>query len=595
MPFLRSFVFVKFLCLLFAGFWLLNIHFSAEVPADTGDGILHFFYSQASWQNPQLFLHHWGKPLFILLSSPFSQFGFTGLVLFNLLVFLLTCFIGFKILEQWKVPELLQALLPLLLLIPNDSTITIIGGLTEPLFNLFIVVALYVLLKQKFIYFALIVSCLPFLRSEGQLGIVIALFILAAIKEFKAIPFLITGFLIYSVAGIFVYSDFLWYFTKSPYHMSDDIYGQGNWYHYFIYYKNYIGLSGLILFLISLISVCVLISRKNWDALKWKELLFSYGIFFGILFAHVYFWANGKNGSIGLTRVATQGLPAFIILNLYFTSVLLHKKNRVLAGFSVAGIIALANIIWSNQSFPIKANPLERSIFQAAEYIRNNKDSNQQVFYEYPLFAFAYGDNPEFNFTNDRNLINKGPESAKPGDFVIRDSHFGPNKKGLSLVEINKNPELVLIAEFISSEQINDEKGETEGVKIYQKIPKDEQIKVKNSKRKIELNKVITIRKNEEFTNIDPVLSKDFQNNTQITLKLISLEGTVKLSYDHNNLEVYTIVDVLPKKEINMTFDFKKGGKTKLYFWNPNKSEAKILLKEIILEERILHPVYHPR
>ena len=78
-------------------FWLILTHFQNEIPPDTGDGIMHFFMSQASWENPTLFLEHWGKPFFILLSSPFAQFGFTGLIVFQVLVHFFICIFGYKI------------------------------------------------------------------------------------------------------------------------------------------------------------------------------------------------------------------------------------------------------------------------------------------------------------------------------------------------------------------------------------------------------------------------------------------------------------------------------------------------------------------
>jgi hypothetical protein len=71
--------------LLFCSVWLIFMMLKSEVPNDVGDGIMHYFISNASWENPELFLHHWGKPLFILFSSSFAQFGFYGMVIFNII------------------------------------------------------------------------------------------------------------------------------------------------------------------------------------------------------------------------------------------------------------------------------------------------------------------------------------------------------------------------------------------------------------------------------------------------------------------------------------------------------------------------------
>jgi hypothetical protein len=74
--------FLKVLTLFFCCCWFIYNFSKSDIPADAGDGIMHYYISNASWQNPSLFLDHWGKPLFILLSSPFSQFGFAGIVFF---------------------------------------------------------------------------------------------------------------------------------------------------------------------------------------------------------------------------------------------------------------------------------------------------------------------------------------------------------------------------------------------------------------------------------------------------------------------------------------------------------------------------------
>ena len=60
----------------------------------------------------------------------------------------------------------------------------------------------------------------------------------------------------------------------------------------------------------------------------------------------------------------------------------------------------------------------------------------------------------------------------KKGDYLIRDSHFGPQEMGLPLSLMNKFPELVKIKEFKSSFQEDDKYNEVEGVIIYQYLPK---------------------------------------------------------------------------------------------------------------------------
>lgn len=228
---------LKGITLTFSFVWLIVIHFLNEIPFDVGDGIMHFNISQASWSDSQLFIHHWGKPLFILLSSTFAQLGFSGIVFFNILIFIITVFFAWKISSNLEIPPLFQAAYPLVLISIFDYSSCILSGLTEPLFSLFIMIAFWLILSKKWFWFAFIISFMPFIRSEGQLPILIAFLLLSILGKWKSIPFLLTGFIIYGILGIFLIGDFWWYFTNSPYEWSNDIYGSGNWYDYLKSYK----------------------------------------------------------------------------------------------------------------------------------------------------------------------------------------------------------------------------------------------------------------------------------------------------------------------------------------------------------------------
>ena len=52
------------------------IAFLLDGTGDAGDSLLHYHYARYAFEHPYLFFHHWGKPMFILIAAPFSQFGF---------------------------------------------------------------------------------------------------------------------------------------------------------------------------------------------------------------------------------------------------------------------------------------------------------------------------------------------------------------------------------------------------------------------------------------------------------------------------------------------------------------------------------------
>ena len=62
---------------------------------DAGDSIYHYLFAKYAPIHPELFFYHWAKPVYVLLASPFAQFGFTGIKIFNALVSLTTIFLTY--------------------------------------------------------------------------------------------------------------------------------------------------------------------------------------------------------------------------------------------------------------------------------------------------------------------------------------------------------------------------------------------------------------------------------------------------------------------------------------------------------------------
>jgi hypothetical protein len=59
----------------------------------------------------------------------------------------------------------------------------------------------------------------------------------------------------------------------------------------------------------------------------------------------------------------------------------------------------------------------------------------------------------------------------QPGDFIIRDSHFGPQEARMDLKEFDESKDLIKVRSFISNVQVQDRYNEIEGVTIYQYLP----------------------------------------------------------------------------------------------------------------------------
>lgn len=165
--------------------------------AGTGDTITHFLFAKYAFKYPIFYFDHWGKPVFTFLASPFAQFGFTGMKIFNAIITLLTLYFTYQCAVLLKIK---QPVLPVIFCIfmPSYYILTF-SGLTEPLFALFLSIGLYFLLKQKYLTSVIWVSFMPFVRSEGLIIILAFACFLILKRKWKLLPFFITGGILYMV------------------------------------------------------------------------------------------------------------------------------------------------------------------------------------------------------------------------------------------------------------------------------------------------------------------------------------------------------------------------------------------------------------
>jgi hypothetical protein len=453
------------------------------------------------------------------------------------------------------------------------------------------------LLEKKFLWFALIVSFMPFMRSEGQLPLLLALIFLIYNRSYKTIPVLFLGFGIYAIVGYFVYDNFWWFYTESPYDMNNGMYGKGTWSHYLLSYKSYLGNPGLYIIMLGIpIAVFILIKRR-WKDLQPEWAFYAYGIFIGVIASHSYFWATGQNGSIGLTRIATQGMPIFLLLHLYYISRITIFNSTIAKGIYIvfSGIMIFTLI--NTKQYPQKVTGLDKQILNTADYLKqiDYKNSRNKIYYHFPLLGFVLNVNP---YIGSENLVyhsfydleNDLKNVLKPGDIIIRDSHFGPVEGNLPIEKLKMHPELVLINEFISSEQVEDPYNETEGLMILQYIPLNQQIKLKGQIVKKSIEKRISISTDQEFTGIPEYLPK-IPRGSKLTISITSLNEGYSLGYDYNNAEELGGTDLQRMERVIKTYLFPENGETKLYIWNPRKVTGELIIHDYEIERIQYHPL----
>ena len=416
---------------------------------DGGDSIHHYLFAKFAPLHPKLFFNHWAKPVYVLLACPFAQLGFVGVKIFNSIISLFTVFFTFKIAQKLKINNAIVGAI-ILIFSPLYFVLTF-SGLTEPLFALFVSVGLYAILVNKYIISCLLISFLPFIRSEGLIIIsVFGLYFLLK-KEWKLIPLLLFGHVVYSFAGYFVFNDLFWVFNKIPYAHLSSTYGSGELSHFIVQLIYVIGVPIYILFWIGFI-IIIWKSIKNRIGIEIKTIIFlGFSSFF---IAHSLFWYLGIFNSMGLNRVILGISPLISIISLIGFNFITDEvfQNKRIPKLIFQGVLIVYILI-----FPFTSNPAainwkrdlnlskdQQSALQIADFINQKKDSNQCFFYAHPYLSEVlkidhFDDKKRLELT--LNFINH----TKSGDIVIWENWFAVVEHGVTKESLDNNKELICL------------------------------------------------------------------------------------------------------------------------------------------------------
>ena len=283
-----------------------------------GDSINHFLIAHYAWKHPFLFFDHWGKPVFTMLSSPFAMLGMHWLKFFNVLAYTIAIAFTFSIVKTHSNINPLWVL-PIYFCAP-EGIYVMLSGLTEPLFALLFVIALWFAYKNKFVPSILIASFLPLSRSEGLIILIVFCVFLLLNKKYLLLPLALFGQLVIAVLGYSVYGDILWVFNKIPYASLQSNYQSGTFLHYFDSMPGVFGIVSTVLLYIGCIAylyntIMGIIIEKS--LIKFVDFRFIvYGSFLAFILSHAVFHYLGIFHDMGLTRVFIAVFPAMVIITI---------------------------------------------------------------------------------------------------------------------------------------------------------------------------------------------------------------------------------------------------------------------------------------
>ena len=572
------------------------------------DNIQHFQIARYAFKYPELFLDLWGKPVYTGIIAPFAPLGYSVVKGINLLLAVCTLFLAGKLSRDLVQGTSLYTIL--LIAFSPVYFFLMITCLTEVLFSLVLVSAVYLFYKNKLAFSAIILSFIPFVRSEGL--VLFPVFALAYFlrKAYGQILLLAVGTIFFSLIGFFAFGDLLWILHRFPYSMGDSVYGHGSLLH-FVMNSNFIfGVPFLILLVLGLIYWLFQIFRKF--SFKDENLILFIvitGSWLGYFVAHSYVWWKGTGGSLGLTRVIGAVIPLAALtaakgIQLISESI---KNRRISTGIISFLVAAQVFLLFSQNDLPTKTNQVDQLIAESCTYLKQESISGK-VFYFNPELVFHLEIDPYDQAKCNWGIADKQQpsNSMNYGDILIWDAHFGPNEGGVLLDNLMNDPQLQLIKSVIPAERFQVLGGYDYEIHIFRKV---EQKVVLEQKQQLvrELNfsdsgeehlevfsgeKMYKLDSNTEFSPVISIPVAEIQARDYLdisaflnfvpkeTIPVDAVLLILSVEVDHqsvsyNKLDL-TNMDTELKKQ-NLTFplklkaDFPEGAIINLYVWNKNK------------------------
>lgn len=416
---------------------------------EMGDGVQHYMQARYCWAHPELLLDLWGKPLFMLLASPFAQLGYPGMVVFNAILAVCTCRLAVDILR--RAGSTAQLLFPVLVLLAPLYLLMVLGGMTEILFGTLTVLTVALLGTRRYTMAAVVASLTPFSRPEYVAFLPFVALWLAMVRQWRALPWCVTGWVIYGAIMGLVAGDPFWFWTHGPYRSGPSVYGSGDLLQFILESPRIFGWPLLFLFLVAL-GIWYPVQRQDTEEHPTHRLLFVVAALpvLSVLALHSYIWWRGIHASAGLVRVAVTIVPLAALFALHTVAraavvrpVMLPgglARRRVLLGVPLVlgGIGA-----WDAVRVPIQQSGDQQALDGAGDRLKRILPTGGVVHSTHPYAAFRAGLDPfdEDHYRTIWGLNDQLPaDHFKPGELIFWDSQLGPNEAHLPLDTLLNDP-----------------------------------------------------------------------------------------------------------------------------------------------------------
>jgi hypothetical protein len=443
----------------------LVLCFTAAGTGDDGDSIMHYQFAKWAPFHHELFFDHWAKPLYVLIASPFAQFGIPGIKIFNLLLSTFTLFITFSIAGISSIRR--KALVVLFMIMSPGLIIHALSGLTEPLFAFVLSLSVLLYLRSKYVFSILLISFLPFVRSEGLIICGVFALLLLFEGKWKLLPLLIAGHLVYGLAGSRIYGSVLWVFTRIPYARLSSIYGHGYWHDFFVRLPLIIGGPMCLLLLFGLIIASLTFYNLRSNVKLRRKLFLVYGSFLSYFVSHVIFWKFGIFNSYGLMRVLIGVLPMMAIIELDGFNALVAIIPSAKARLTMSIAVLLCIIIFPFTSCDsawhydrdFGLSTFQKVDAQLTDYIKTNYPDYRNAQYYFDANYFSILLNIDYFDKNTSRHISEATEHPPHRKaFILWDDYYSRVENETPLEVPANNPAFKFVKKFTLTDPWNYDK-----------------------------------------------------------------------------------------------------------------------------------------
>ncbi len=414
-----------------------------------GDTFQHYLIAKYALKHPHLLLDHWGKPIFTLLYAIPASLGYASAKIFTCAIGVVGAYITFLCAREFKQKHSISMIV--MVLFAPMYFIHLNTVMTEILFSTWLISGIYLLLKNKWMAAAVLMSFLPFVRTEGF--VLLPFLSIWFLLHKRWLPFfmLASGTLLYSLIGlVFHYHQFFWIFSQNPYAIVSP-YGSGQWHHFVTSNKV---IWGLPIFVMMCFGLGVLLFKSI--RIKQSELVKHYLIlivvpFLVFIIFHSVAWATGALASNGETRVLVCTMPLACIMAGYGLNALIAFMEQNKYSVSVVILYLSIVIITPFQFFkmPLAQDAGQQLVQKATEFIVQNY-AGRKIHFVDPQVAVELEIDLYEGISGSQWFADKlHPEnSMNSGEIALWDAHFAAHEGGVPFQIFSLNPNFRLLQHF---------------------------------------------------------------------------------------------------------------------------------------------------